>query len=135
MNDNNDAILLKLLFILGLLYAFYRIVETIAEAFGRLLDGLVTLALIGAAIVALRWLHHYLTDKQYDQNKRMKQAHALEQQKKAYLAQAPKHLKTDIEAYFNKKQTDLFAVKPTSRFEDFLDTAKQVLSTFRRKEK
>src|SRR4051794_25402653 len=124
MNDNNDAMLLKLLFILGLLYAFYRIVETMAEAFGRLLDGLVSIALIGAAMVALRWLHHYLTDKQYGQNKRMKQVHALEQQKKSYVAQAPKHLRQDIEAYFDQKQSDLFAIKPTSRFEDFLDGAK-----------
>ena len=135
MENRSDDGLLKLIVYGGIVYAIYCIVTAVTEAIFTLLMGLVHIALGAAGIFAAYWLYKYITDKQYGETKNLQQIEKLERQRKLHTSRLPKHLKEQANEYYIEKQREFYDMKPHSRVDAMLDRTKQVVSTFRRRDK
>ena len=135
MNSNNDDGTLFKLICLGLLvYAGVQVVKSVVAAITALLMGLVNIALVAGGILALFFVYRYITDKQYGNDKRMREAQKLERERIRAVSQAPEHMKQGIDAWYQQRQEAIFESRSESRFDSFADRTKQVFNIFRRGE-
>ena len=133
MNNNSSAgpLLFTIAICLGI-YAAVQAINSVMEAFTALLLGLVNIALIVVGILAAFFLFRYITDKQYGQELRERKLQQLEEKRLRAVALAPDHTKGYVDSCYQQMQEALFKTKTESRFDVFVDYAKQLLGLFRR---
>jgi hypothetical protein len=127
----NDDFPIKILLIGGVIYAIYSVVEMLASALYQLFMGIVNIALVAGAISAAYFLYRFITNKEFGEQKKMRQIERIEKQRES-LERLPVHLREQAAEYYTEKQRALYDMKPGSRFDAVLDRTKQVFSTFRR---
>ena len=135
MNNNGDGFPWKVLLFLGIGYAIYRLVQETMDAFARLLDGLVIIALAATAIFVFFWVYRHITDDQYGETKSFREIAKWEQRKQMAKANLPKHMHAQAEQYFTDKQMKCYDLKTYSRWDSLLEGTKQVIHVFRGKGK
>jgi len=135
MNDRKDdptGDILKLIVFAGAAYFIYELVRLILAVLSALFFGLVWIILFAAGILAAFFLLRYINDKQYGDDKRMRELQKLEEQRIRAVAQAPDHMKDGIDNWYQQRQEALWESKTESRFDVFADRTKQTLGIFRR---
>jgi len=135
MEDRKDEFPIKPILVLGIAYAIYELIKTVIAAITAFLMGLVYIALAVAGILALYWVYRHITDKQYGETKKLQQIEKLERERKLHISRLPKHMREPANQHYFERENAVYDLKPHSRLEEWLDGLKQLLSTFRKKEK
>jgi uncharacterized membrane protein YuzA (DUF378 family) len=126
---------IKAIVVGGIAYGIYQVVNTVVAAIFALLMGLVYVAVGAAGILTLFFVYRYITDKQYGETKNLQQIEKLERDRKLHVSRLPKHLRDQADEYYKERQRAYYDLKTYSRADAFLERIKQVLHTFRQKDK
>lgn len=131
-NENrNSEFPLKPILVGGLILLIWQTVQAITTMITVFFSAMLTIAIIGASLVAAYLVFSFIRDRELGQNKKIRKIAKIQREMNQTLPSIPKDMRDEYKQSCLKRQRQVFEERSSSRFADILDGTKQVVSTFK----